>query len=174
MKSTLVRKARKIKCLIMDVDGVLTDGKIILDHKGNELKFFDVQDGLAVVMLKRLGFKTAIITAKGSKVVEERARHMEIDKLYQDAMPKIKAYEHLLKEFKLKDEQASFIADELVDLSVMKRVGLAVAVKNACPELKSQADYITKRPGGEGAVREIVELILKSQNLWQKAIKLFD
>ncbi len=167
-------RAKKIKLLIMDVDGVLTDGKIVLDDKGNELKFFDVQDGLGVVLLKRLGFKTAIITAKGSKIVEDRAKQMEVDKIYQDARHKIKAYEHLLKEFKLKDEQACFIADELIDLSVMKRVGLAVAVANAAPELKNQAHYITKKYGGSGAVREIVELILKSQNLWQKAVNLFD
>ncbi len=174
MRKDILQRAQKIKLLIMDVDGVLTDGKIILDAQGNELKFFDVQDGLGVVLLKRLGFKTAIITAKGSKVVEERAKHMEVDKLYQDARHKIKAYEQLLKEFKLKDVNACFIADELIDISVMKRVGLAVAVANAVPELKRQAHYITKRLGGAGAVREIVEIILKSQNLWQKAIKLFD
>ncbi len=171
---TLKDRAKKIKLLIMDVDGVLTDGKIILDSQGNELKFFDVQDGLGVVLFKRMGFKTAIITAKGSKVVEERARHMEVDKLYQDASHKISAYGHLLKELKLKDSEACFIADELIDISVMKRVGLAVAVANACPESKKEAHYITKNRGGEGVVREVVELILKAKNLWQKAIGIFD
>lgn len=171
---TLKDRAKKIKLLIMDVDGVLTNGKIIFDDRGHELKFFDVQDGLGVVIFKRMGFKTAIITAKGSKIVEERAKQMEVDKLYQDANHKIEAYEHLLKELKLKDEQACFIADELIDLTVMKRVGLAVAVSNATPELKACADYVTKKSGGDGAVREIIEIILKSQNLWQKAIKIFD
>jgi 3-deoxy-D-manno-octulosonate 8-phosphate phosphatase (KDO 8-P phosphatase) len=171
---TLRDRAKKIKLLIMDVDGVLTDGKIVLDDKGNELKFFDVQDGLGVVVFKRMGFKTAIITAKGSRIVEERARHMEIDKLYQDAFHKIKAYEHLLKEFKLKDREVCFIADELIDLGVMKKVGFAVAVANAAPELKKCAHYITKKAGGQGAVREVVEIILKANNLWQKAIRIFD
>ncbi|MDP2939260.1 MAG: HAD hydrolase family protein [Candidatus Omnitrophota bacterium] len=174
MKKSLLQKAKKIKLLIMDVDGVLTDGKIVFDNKGNELKFFDVQDGLGVVLLKRLGIKTAIITAKGSKVVERRALDMQVDRLYQDANHKIKAYEQLLKEFKFKDEAACFIADELIDLSVIKRVGFAVAVANAAPEIKKQAHYITKRKGGQGAVREVIELILKSQNLWQKALRLFE
>lgn len=171
--ATIKNRAKKIKLLIMDVDGVLTDGKIVLDNNGNELKFFDVQDGLGVFLLKKMGFKTAIITAKGSKVVEKRAKQMEIDKLYQDANPKIEAYKELLKKFRLKDENACFVADELIDLPVLKKVGFSVAVANACPELKKQAHYITKKSGGSGAVREVVEIILKSQNLWQKAIQFF-
>lgn len=154
----------------MDVDGVLTDGKIIFDDKGGELKFFDVQDGLAVVILKRAGIKTAIITAKGSKVVERRSTDMQVDKLYQDAGSKTAALQSLLQELNLKPKDACFIADELIDLPALKQVGLAVAVRNAAPEVKKCAQYITKRKGGNGAVREVIEMILKSQNKWRSAI----
>lgn len=154
----------------MDVDGVLTDGKIIFDDKGGELKFFDVQDGLAVVILKRAGIKTAIITAKGSKVVERRSADMQVDKLYQDAGSKTAALQSLLQELNLKPKDACFIADELIDLPALKQVGLAVAVRNAAPEVKKCAQYITKRKGGNGAVREVIEMILKSQNKWRSAI----
>lgn len=173
MKTTLKARLKRIKVLIMDVDGVLTDGKIIFDDKGGELKFFDVQDGLAVVILKRAGIKTAIITAKGSKVVERRCADMQVDKLYQDASNKSVALDELLKELNLKAENACFIADELIDLPALKRVGLAVAVKNAAPEVKKCAHYITKRKGGEGAVREIIEMILKTQDKWQQAVAVY-
>ena len=154
----------------MDVDGVLTDGKIIFDDKGGELKFFDVQDGLAVVILKRMGIKTAIITAKGSKVVERRSADMQVDKLYQDADDKSIAFKSLLKELNLKAGEACFVADELIDLPALRMAGLAVAVKNAAPEVKRIAHYVTKRNGGNGAVREVIEMILKAQNKWQQAI----
>lgn len=154
----------------MDVDGVLTDGKIVFDDQGGELKFFDVQDGLAVVILKRVGIKTAIITAKGSKVVERRAVDMQVDKLYQDANNKVTALQSLLQELNLKSEDACFIADELIDLPALRQVGLAVAVRNAAAEVKKHAHYITKRKGGSGAVREVIEMILKAQNRWQAAI----
>jgi len=167
---TLKERLKRIQVLIMDVDGVLTDGKIIFDDKGGELKFFDVQDGLAVVILKRIGIKTAIITAKGSKVVERRAEDMQVDKLYQDASNKAVALGELLKELNLSVENACFIADELIDLPAIKKVGLAVAVKNAAPEVKKHAHYITKKTGGNGAVREIIEMILKAQDKWQAAI----
>lgn len=168
---TLREKLKKIKVLIMDVDGVLTDGKIVFDDKGGELKFFDVQDGLGVILMKRAGLKTAIITAKGSKVVERRSADMQVDLLYQDAEDKTVAFRHLLEELKLKEEDACFIADELIDLPVIRLAGLAVAVKNAAPEVKKHAHYLTRRNGGQGAVREIIEMILKAQGKWQSAIE---
>lgn len=167
---TLKDRLKRIKLLVMDVDGVLTDGKIVFDDKGGELKFFDVQDGLGVVILKRMGIKTAIITAKGSKVVERRAQDMQVDKLYQDADNKLTALLSLLKELNLSSAETCFIADELIDLPAIKKVGLAVAVKNAAPEVKECAHYVTKKTGGNGAVREIIEMILKAQNKWQEAI----
>ncbi len=156
---------RKIKVLIMDVDGVLTDGRIIMDGNGVETKFFDVQDGFGVVFAKKCGIKTAIITARPSPVVQWRAKDLGIDKVYM-VYPKISAYETLKEEWGVSDEEICFIGDDLADLVVLKKVGFAVAVKNAVIEVKQVADYITERHGGDGAVRELVELILKAQGKW--------
>lgn len=159
-------RIKKIKVLALDVDGVLTDGKIIFDSAGKETKVFNVQDGLAVVIFKKAGFKTAILTARASKVVGLRAKDLNIDKTYQNAFPKIKAYTKMLRDFKVVDKEVCFVGDDLPDVQVLKRVGFAVAVSNAAPEVKRTAHYVTKKRGGEGAVREVIELILKTQGKW--------
>ncbi|MFC1704511.1 KdsC family phosphatase [Candidatus Omnitrophota bacterium] len=166
-------KAKKIKVLILDVDGVLTNGKIVFDNTGREMKFFDVQDGLGVIILKRAGIKTFIITARSSPIVTKRARDMQVFKTYQDARDKLQVYKRIAKDMKLTDSEICFVGDELIDLSVMKKAGLAIAVSNAVPEVKKVAGYITKRSGGAGAVREVIELILKSQDKWKKAIRIY-
>lgn len=161
-------KARKIKLLILDVDGVMTDGKIVMDEKGKQLKFFDVQDGLGVVLLKRAGINTIILSARYSRVVSFRAKDIKVFKAYQNCDDKLAAYQKILKQMKLKNENVCFIGDELIDIPVLKRAGLSVAVANAAIEAKRVASYITKRKGGDGAIREIIELILKSQGKWDK------
>ncbi len=166
-------KAKRIKFLILDVDGVLTDGKIIYDSEGKEMKFFNVLDGLGIVLLRRAGIKTAIVTAKTSKVVMRRSKDMQVFKVYQNIPKKEKTYKKILKKFKLTDSQVCFIGDELIDLPVLNRAGFSVAVSNAVPEVKRKADYITKRSGGEGAVREVIEIILKSQKKWNKIVKTY-
>ncbi len=168
MNTALRKQFKKIKVLALDVDGVLTDGKIIFDSDGKETKIFDVQDGFGLVLLKKAGFKTAIITARGSKVVEIRAKDLNVDKTYVNAFPKIKAYAELLNNFQVQDDEVCFIGDDWPDLQVLKKVGCAVSVPNARPEVKKVADYITKSPGGAGAIREVVELILRAQGLWEK------
>ena len=167
-------RIKKIKLLALDVDGVLTNGKIILDSAGKETKVFDVQDGFAIVIFKRAGFKTAILTARASKVVTLRARDLNIDRAYQNAYPKINAYKKMLNDFRLKDENICFIGDDLPDGQVLKRVGFAVAVSNAVPEIKKSVHYITKKRGGRGAVREVIELILKTQGKWDKILSSFN
>ena len=157
---------KKIKCVAMDVDGVLTDGRIIMDSNGVETKNFDVQDGLGIVFLKKCGIKTAIISARPSKVVAHRAKDLKIDKVYVGVYPKLSAYESMLKKFKVLDEEVCFIGDDLADLSIMRRCGVSMAVANAVLEVKQIADYVTVRPGGRGAVREAVELILQAQGHW--------
>ncbi|MFA5088477.1 MAG: HAD-IIIA family hydrolase [Candidatus Omnitrophota bacterium] len=165
------KRIEKIKLLALDVDGVLTTGKIIVDDEGKEIKIFDVHDGLALALLKKTGLKTAIITAKGSPAVRVRAKDLKIDKVYLDAFPKIKAYEKMLKDFKVSDEEVCYIGDDLPDVKVLERVGFAVAVPNAVAEVKKVCDYITQRSGGCGAVREIIELILKTQGKWEAFLK---
>ena len=160
----------KIKVLVMDVDGVLTDGKIIFDSEGREVKVFDVQDGFGLVLLKKLGFKTAIITARGSKVVKIRARDLMIDKVYLNAFPKINFYGKLCSEFGVKDDEICYIGDDLADIQIMKKVGLPVAVANAVSEVKKKAAYVTRAQGGAGAIREVIELILKAQGKWGKVL----
>jgi len=162
----LTLKLKKIKLLAMDVDGVLTDGRIIIDDHGKETKLFNVQDGMGIVFFQRAGFKTAIITARASKAVQWRADDLKIGKVYQDAFPKLNAYEQMLKDFNVKDDEVCFIGDDLPDLRVLQRVGFAVAVPNAVAEAKKASDYVTKKNGGEGAVREIIELILKANGKW--------
>ena len=157
---------QKIKCVAMDVDGVLTDGRIIMDSNGVEFKNFDVQDGFGIVFLKKCGIKTAIISARESAVVAHRAKDLKIDKVYVGVYPKLGAYESILEEFKLLDEEVCFIGDDLADLSVMRRCGFSVAVANAVFEVKQIADYVTVKRGGAGAVRETIELILQAQGLW--------
>ena len=139
------QRIQKIKLLALDVDGVLTDGKIIYDSRGEETKNFDVQDGFGIVFFQKAGFKTAIITARASKVVRARARDLKIHKLYQNAYPKIHAYQRMLQDFRLTDEEVCFIGDDLVDIPLLRRVGFAVAVPNAVPEAKRLAHYITKK-----------------------------
>lgn len=167
-------RAQKIKLLILDVDGVLTDGRIIYDSKGRDLKFFDVHDGLGVYLLKRMGIRTILITAKGSRAIKPRAKDMQVDKVYENIFPKTKIYEKILKDYAINDEEVCFAGDDLVDIGILKRVGLPVAVANACPEIKEASVYITEKKGGRGAVREIAELILKAQNKWQEALKIYD
>ncbi len=164
----LEERIKRIKLLMLDIDGVLTDGRIIYDNKANELKFFDVQDGFGIVLLGRAGIEVIIITANKSKAVRKRAKELNVKALYQNCFDKLKAFEEILEKFNLRPEEICFIGDDLIDLPVLKRVGLAVSVPNAVDEVKSAAHYITKKRGGRGAVREICDFILKSQNKWQE------
>jgi len=160
-------RAKKIKLLILDADGVLTDGRIIYDNFGDEIKCFNVYDGLGMMLLHRVGIKSVIITAKKTRILERRAKDMHVAKVYSDYR-KLKVYEKVVKKFKVKDEEACFIGDDLIDLPVLKRVGLSVAPPEAVEEVKNSCHYITKKSGGKGAVRELIEIILRSQGLWDK------
>jgi 3-deoxy-D-manno-octulosonate 8-phosphate phosphatase (KDO 8-P phosphatase) len=164
----LREKALKIKLLIVDVDGVLTDGRIVHGNYGDELKFFDVQDGLGLALLARAGLKTVVITAKRSPINHRRAREIRITKLYQNVDDKLKVYEKVLRKFRLSHDEVCYVADDLVDLPVFTRVGLAVAVKNAVGDVKARAHYITERRGGRGAVREVTDMLLKQQGKWDE------
>jgi 3-deoxy-D-manno-octulosonate 8-phosphate phosphatase (KDO 8-P phosphatase) len=162
-------KARRVKLLIVDIDGVMTDGRIIYSIYGDELKFFDVQDGFGISLLRRAGIKSVIITAKKSRIVKLRARDMKVAKAYQGHMDKLKPFAKALRKFRVIPEEVCFIGDDLIDIPILKRVGLAVAVPNAVDDVKEHAHLITRKTGGRGAVREVCDMILKVQGKWPLA-----
>lgn len=167
-KKVIKEKAKKIKLLILDVDGVLTDGSIILDNNGNEFKKFHVRDGHGVKMLNKAGIKTAIITGRSSKVVERRADELGIADVHQGVFEKISVYEELLQKYKHKDENIAFMGDDIIDMELFKRAGLSAVPADADEEAKKWADFISTKGGGRGAVREFTDLILKYSGLWDK------
>jgi len=164
-------KIKKIKLLAMDIDGVMTEGTINVLSSGEEFKCFDVHDGYGLVMLKRMGYKTAIITARASQPVQIRGEDLKVDRIYMDAYPKTGFYEKMLEELGVSDDEVCYMGDDFPDLPLVRRAGFGVAVLNAREELRVEADYVTRCRGGRGAVREVVELILKTQGKWEEAVK---
>lgn len=155
-----------VRMMIFDVDGVLTDGRIVYQDGGAELKAFDVKDGHGIKLLLRSGLDAAIITGRYSQVVEHRAADLGIEKVYQKIHHKVDALENIIKQTGLKEYQLGFMADDLIDVPVMQRVGFAVAVADASPHILPFAHYVTKARGGRGACREVCELILRQQGRW--------
>ena len=166
IQDRIIEKAKAIKLLILDVDGVLTDGRIIYDDKGGELKCFDAKDGHGIKLLMRSGIELGIISGRESRAVGYRAKELGISILYQRIFDKVRVYEKILEEKGLADNQVCFIGDDLVDMPLLKRVGFSVAVVDGSEYLKEVVDYVTVKNGGNGAVREVCELILKAQDKW--------
>src|SRR6266446_618390 len=163
-------RLKKIRCLLMDVDGVLTDGKLHFTSDGKEFKSFDVQDGHGIAMANRAGLLLGLVSGRPSKATEKRAADLGVEIVKQAPVNKMDMIEEIKLEHNLRDEEIAFVGDELVDLPVLRRVGLAVAVPNAVDEVKALAHYTTKRRGGDGAVREVIEMILKAQGSWEDVI----
>ena len=157
---------KNIKLVIIDVDGVLTDGAIYIDSDGREIKAFHVLDGTGIAYLHRVGIKTAIISGRTCKAVIHRASELGIEDVYQGAKNKLDAYKEILKKHALRDEEICYIGDDLIDLPILYRVGFPVAVANATPLVKQYSAYVTKARGGCGAVREVADNILKFQDKW--------
>ena len=170
----ILSAVKQIRLLLLDVDGVLTDGRIIYDSQGRDAKLFDVHDGMGVYLLKKAGIPTCLITAKGSRAIKPRARDMSVAQVFENISPKTAALDKIITKYKVTAAEICFVGDDLVDLCLMKKVGFPVAVFNACPEIKQAASYITLRYGGRGAVREVAELILKSQGKWTEVLKAYD
>jgi 3-deoxy-D-manno-octulosonate 8-phosphate phosphatase (KDO 8-P phosphatase) len=168
---TLLERARKTRLLIMDVDGVLTDGRIIQDGHGHELKVFDVKDGHGIVMAHRAKLRTALISGRESETITRRADELGIELVFQKIWNKLEVYEKLLVDTELTHNEVAYIGDDLIDIPLLRRVGLAVAVADAVDEVKAAAHLITQRPGGQGAVREVIELILRAQGHWDSLIE---
>lgn len=166
----LLKIARNIKFLILDVDGVLTDGCIILDNEGNEFKSFHVRDGHGIKMLMRAGIKVALITGRYSKVVDRRAHELGITEVFQKCRDKRIAYSQLAEKYSLNDNEIAYIGDDIIDIPLLKRSGFPVVVADADDEVKAVAKMITKKVGGRGAVREVCDFLLKAKGLWQDII----
>jgi len=150
----------------MDVDGVMTDGRIIIDNKGCETKNFNVRDGHGIKVLQRYGIKVALLTGRHSNVVKHRAKDLDIKDVYQKVYNKKEVFEKLLKKHKISADEAAFIGDDIIDIPVLKRVGFSVAVADAMEVVKKSVDYVTENKGGNGAVREVCEMILQAQKKW--------
>jgi 3-deoxy-D-manno-octulosonate 8-phosphate phosphatase (KDO 8-P phosphatase) len=173
MSKDAMELARAVRLLICDVDGVLTDGRIIFDDNGVQSKSFDVRDGHGLKMLQREGVTVALITGRSSKVVEARARELGITEVFQGIKQKRPVFEELIARLGLKSREVAYVGDDVVDLPVMVLVGLSVAVADAHADVRAMADHVTERPGGRGAVREVCELILKAKGHWDEIIKTY-
>ncbi len=174
LENGIRKKLTQIKMLLLDVDGVMTDGRIIMDSEGRELKNFDVRDGHGLVMLQRYGLKVGILTGRTSSVVDHRARDLKITEVYQGALNKKEVFEQILIKNQLSAHEVAFVGDDIVDIPVLKQVGFSVAVADALDIVKGSVDYVTSRPGGHGAVREICEMILQAQNRWSDVALRYD
>jgi 3-deoxy-D-manno-octulosonate 8-phosphate phosphatase (KDO 8-P phosphatase) len=163
-------RARAVRLLILDVDGVLTDGRLLYGTGGIELKAFDARDGHGIVLFHEAGRRTAIITGRSSDVVGRRAAELGIADVVQGTRDKLASYREVLGRHGLADAQVACVGDDVNDLPLLLRAGLAVTVPGAAPEAKAAAHYVTRRAGGRGAVREVLELILKSQGLWDQML----
>ena len=159
-------KLAKIKLLLLDVDGVMTNGQIIYDGQNTELKAFDVKDGHGIKLLQRTGIKIGIITGRSSAVVARRAKELGIEILYQGALKKLDPYLEILKQEGLTDDQVAYIGDDVIDLPILRRVGFSVTVADAVPDMAPLVDYVTVRNGGRGAVREVCDMLIKASGQW--------
>ncbi len=172
---SVVVRARKIRLLLMDVDGVLTDGQIYLmslpDGSATEMKVFSAYDGAGLKLARLAGLRTGLITGRDSTATARRARELDMEFVYQGSAEKIVAYRSLLHRAKLEESAIAYVGDDLPDLPILERVGLGVAVANAVAEVKSRAHYVTRASGGHGAVREVVELLLRAQGKWTSLIR---
>jgi 3-deoxy-D-manno-octulosonate 8-phosphate phosphatase (KDO 8-P phosphatase) len=170
----LKKRAAKIKVVLMDVDGTITDGSVTLlsqpDGSAIEIKTFDAHDGQGMTLGRTAGLRLGVITGRESAALRRRMKEMGVEFVYEKQPQKIPAYEEILKKAGVEEAEVAYLGDDLPDLTVMKRVGLAVAVGDAVDEVKSAAHYTTVRNGGKGAARELIELILKSKGIWEEMI----
>ncbi len=156
----------RVKLMIFDVDGVLTDGRVIYLDNGTEMKEFDVQDGHGIKLLQRAGLEVALITGRACPAVEHRARGLGIQRVHQGIKVKLETYRQLLADTGYAEHETGYMGDDLIDIPVMRRAGFSVAVPNASPHVLPYAHYITQASGGRGAAREVCEMILKAKDLW--------
>lgn len=164
-------RCEPIRLILSDVDGVLTDGGVIFDNQGIELKRFYIRDGLGIKLWQRAGHRFGIVTGRNSHIVQLRAAELNIDLVRQGISDKLTAVEEILRQLKLDWPQLCYIGDDLPDLPVIRKAGFGVAVADAATEVRQHADFLTQLPGGAGAVRETIEFVLKQQRRWEESIQ---
>lgn len=169
--SDVLTRAASARVLLFDVDGVLTDGTVLLHSDGAETKRFHIRDGTAVVLARRAGLKVGLISARPSEATLRRAAQLEFDYVHQVLSSKSAAYESVLKEASATDEVVAYMGDDLIDLPLLRRVGLAAAPADAVDEVRAAVHWVSGKPGGAGAVREFVEFVLKAQGRWERVIE---
>lgn len=162
-----------IELILSDVDGVLTDGGILFDNQGIEIKKFHIRDGLGIKLWQRAGYRFGILTARNSHIVRVRASELGVDIVRQGFEDKLPVLMEVVRELRLRPEQVCYIGDDLTDLSVIKYVGLGVAVADAAEDVRAAAQWVTRTPGGHGAVRELVETILKTKGRWGDLLRTY-
>jgi 3-deoxy-D-manno-octulosonate 8-phosphate phosphatase (KDO 8-P phosphatase) len=165
---------KNIKLVITDVDGVLSDGKVYYGETGEELKSFNIKDGLGIKLLAKIGISTAIITGRESKIVERRARELGVEHLYQGKKNKLDSYAELIDIFGISPNEVAYLGDDLPDLPLLIKSGVGIAVNDASAQVIANADYITRTKGGEGCLREIADLIIEQNCAWEALLKQFD
>ena len=173
MEPAILERARKIELLLLDVDGVLTDGRLTMSNEGAELKSFHARDGLGIRMAQRGGIMIGLISGRESKVVTDRAEELYITEVHQRIYDKLEKFQEILQRLKLEPEQVCFMGDDLVDIPVLRVVGLAAAPADALDQVCSAAHYVAKRNGGAGCVRELVDILLQATGKWDKATSRF-
>jgi YrbI family 3-deoxy-D-manno-octulosonate 8-phosphate phosphatase len=166
----LEARCQQIEVVLSDVDGVLTDGRLLLDNQGIESKQFHIRDGLGIRLWQKAGYRFGLVTHRSSQGVKVRAAELGVEIVRQGAGDKLATVKEILHELDLTPQQACYIGDDLPDLRVVRYVSLGVAVADACDELRQAADFVTRTPGGAGAVRETLETILKAQRRWDEAL----
>ncbi|HID77109.1 MAG TPA: phenylphosphate carboxylase subunit delta [Planctomycetaceae bacterium] len=166
----LAERCRPIQLILSDVDGVLTDGLLVLDNRGIETKRFHIRDGMGIRLWQRAGYRFGLVTHRSSQAVKLRAAELDVAIVRQGTEDKLAAVREILGQLRLAPDQACYIGDDLPDLGPLHHVGLGVAVADACAELRQAAHYVTSLPGGSGAVRETIEVILKAQGRWNELL----
>jgi len=167
-------KAARIKLLLFDVDGVLTDGTVTLHGDGAESKRFHIRDGIAMVWAQRTGIKVGFLSARNSAATSQRAAQLGITLVHQGVMSKIDTYDEIVSDMVLDDEEVAYMGDDVVDLAVLGRVGLSTAPADAVEEVRSRVDWVSRVGGGAGAARELIEVILRAQGLWESIVASYE
>ena len=164
-------RAERVELILSDVDGVMTDGGVVIDNQGIEIKQFHIRDGLGIKLWRRAGFRFGLVTGRSSQIVRMRAAELGIEIVRQGVEDKLSVVEQIVAELGLRPQQVCFVGDDLPDMPVLAYVGFGVAVGDGSDDLRQAAHYVTKSPGGRGAVRETIELILKAQGRWDDLIQ---